>query len=366
MAMKKVLILGKLPPPYMGPAIATEIILNSSLKKNFEIIHLNTKVNETLTGIGQFSFRKIFRSYALYWQMIKIMWSQRPQLILIPFSQDTVPFIKDSIFIFIGKLFSGKVLLHLRGSNLQNWLNQSSVITQWFVRKMFRLSDGVIVLGNNLRYLFKDYYPEEKIFVVPNGCNYSLPVINKPASAIVHILYLANLQASKGIEDVLLALAELKRQKIEGFDLTVIGMWRNEEFKGKCMKLIEDHQLPVTVFPPKSGNEKMAAMCSSDIFVFTPREPEGHPWVIVEALACGLPVISTDQGAIVESVLDGKNGFIVNNNAPDEIAGKIKLLMKDNALRKQMGAESRRHYEENFTEDKMVERLTATFNKVIA
>ena len=181
----------------------------------------------------------------------------------------------------------------------------------------------------------------------------------------MHILYLANLQASKGIEDVLLALAELKRQNVEGFELTVIGMWRNEEFKIKCLKMIDEFQLPVTVFPPKSGNEKMAAMCSSDIFVFTPREPEGHPWVIVEALACGLPVISTDQGAIVESVLDGKNGFIVKKNAPFEIAEKIKLLMKNDDLRKWMGAVSRKHYEDNFTEEKMVERLTGTFNKVI-
>ena len=73
MSEKKVLILGKLPPPYMGPAIATEIILNSSLKEHFEVIHLNTKVNESLTGIGQFSLKKIFKSYAIYWEMIGIM-----------------------------------------------------------------------------------------------------------------------------------------------------------------------------------------------------------------------------------------------------------------------------------------------------
>ncbi len=365
MAKKKILILGKLPPPYMGPAIATEILLNSSLKENFELIHLNTKVNETLSGIGKFSIKKIFRSYSLYRKMIKIMSSRKPELILIPFSQDTIPFIKDSAFIIIAKLFGGKVLLHLRGSNLQNWLNQSSRLTGAFVKRMFRTSDGVIVLGNNLRYLFRNYFPENKIFVVPNGSNYNLPVINKKDNNIVRVLYLANLQASKGIEDVLLALVELKNQNVNGFELHVTGMWRNEEFKSKCMKLIDDHQLPVFVFPPKSGNDKMEVLCSSDIFVFTPREPEGHPWVIVEALACALPVISTDQGAIVESVVDGKNGFIVSKNAPHEIAEKIKLLMNDIVLRKQMSAASRKHYEENFTEEKMVERLTRTFNEVI-
>ena len=297
--------------------------------------------------------------------MIGIMRSRRPSLILIPFSQDTIPFIKDSVFIIIARLFSSKVLLHLRGSNLQNWLRQSSSITRWFVRRIFRLSHGVIVLGNNLRYLFRDYFPDDKIFVVPNGCNFNLPRVQKPADGIIHILYLANLQASKGIEDVLLALAELKKQNVSGFELKVIGMWRNEEFRIKCMKLIEENSLPVTVFPPKSGNEKMAEMCTSDIFVFTPREPEGHPWVIVEALAAGLPVISTNQGAIVESVLEGLNGFIVPENSPAAIAERIKQLMNDETLRRKMSAASRKHYEENFTERSMVERLTAAFNQVI-
>ena len=365
MAKKKVLILGKLPPPYMGPAIATEILLRSSLRNTFEIIHLNTKVNESLEGIGKWSFAKVSRSYAIYWQMIKIMKAQRPDLILVPFSQDTIPFIKDSVFIIIAKIFRGKVLLHLRGSNLENWLRQSAALTRWFVKKIFSSTDGVIVLGNNLRYLFKKYFAPEKIFVVPNGSNYSIPVVNKSPGGIVHVLYLANLQASKGIEDVLLAVKELKKQHVGGFELRVVGLWRNEEFKNKCMSLIESENLPVSVFPPKSGAEKMAALGEADIFVFTPREPEGHPWVIVEALASGLPVISTDQGAIVESVLDGKNGFIVKKNAPVEIAEKILLLVKDEALRKQMSKESRNHYIQNFTEEKMVERLTNTFNAVI-
>ncbi|MEO8087595.1 MAG: glycosyltransferase family 4 protein [Bacteroidota bacterium] len=365
MTKKKVLILGKLPPPYMGPAIATEILLRSSLRNVFEIIHLNTKVNESLDNIGKFSFGKIFRSYAIYWRMIKIMKSQKPDLVLVPFSQDTVPFIKDSFFIIIAKLFHGKVLLHLRGSNLENWLNKSTALTRWFVGKMFSRTDGVIVLGNNLRYLFKKYFSPEKIFVVPNGSNYRIPVVNKFPGKSIHILYLANLQASKGIEDVLLAMKELKQRDVDGFELKVIGLWRNNEFKKKCMDMIEADQLPVTVFPPKSGDEKMSALSEADIFVFTPREPEGHPWVIVEALASGLPVISTDQGAIVESVLEGKNGFIVNNNSPVQIAEKLLLLVKDEALRKQMSMESRRHYTANFTEEKMVERLTNTFNEVI-
>lgn len=83
-------------------------------------------------------------------------------------------------------------------------------------------------------------------------------------------------------------------------------------------------------------------------------------------MAAGLPVISTDRGAIAESVLDGQNGFIVPVQNPHALSSKLKMLIQDTFLRDRMGKESRRLYEENFTEEKMVERLSETFEKVMA
>jgi glycosyltransferase involved in cell wall biosynthesis len=115
----------------------------------------------------------------------------------------------------------------------------------------------------------------------------------------------------------------------------------------------------------KSGEQKLKCFSNADIFIFPPREPEGHPWSIVEAMAAGLPVISTDKGAITESVIDGVNGFIVNSASPEELAERIKLLIEGEALRKKMGEQGRNIYLQNFTEEKMVESLTEVFNRVI-
>ena len=79
---------------------------------------------------------------------------------------------------------------------------------------------------------------------------------------------------------------------------------------------------------------------------------EGHPWVIVEALAAGLPIISTDRGAIIESVIDGYNGYIVNPKRPKEIAEKIIKLTDDKDLRDQMSINSLNVYKEKFTSTK--------------
>ena len=95
MSKPKVLILGKLPPPYMGPAIATEILLKSDLKDHFELIHVNTKANDSLTTLGKWNLSKLFRNLVIYLRMIVLILKKRPQLVLIPISQTTTGFLKD-------------------------------------------------------------------------------------------------------------------------------------------------------------------------------------------------------------------------------------------------------------------------------
>lgn len=363
---KKIIVLGKLPPPYMGPSIATEIILNSSLKNHFDLIHIDTKANESLRTLGKWRIKKIIKNNAIYFRLWKTVFKFSPDLVWIPISQTTVGFIKDSIFIIIARMSGKKVMLHLRGSDFKNWIqNKASFFTRWYVKRILKSTQGIIVLGNNLRYLFEDYFPVGKIFVVPNGANYEIQVADKNLKGPVKIIYLGNLQASKGIEDVLDSLVILINNYQKIFKVIIIGGWRNENTRIKCLKQIEENKLPITFYPPEIDREKFTHLASSDIFVFTPREPEGHPWVIVEAMAAGLPIISTDRGAIVESVLHEKNGFIVEPKHPEQIAEKLNLLIEDIALRKKLGDESRRLYFENFTEARMVERLTNAFNAVL-
>jgi colanic acid/amylovoran biosynthesis glycosyltransferase len=83
-------------------------------------------------------------------------------------------------------------------------------------------------------------------------------------------------------------------------------------------------------------------------------------------MAAGLPVISTNQGAITESVIDGVNGFIVEKRNVESIAEKILFLCNHDDTRKRMGAESRRLYEQEFTESRLVDRMTGVFHAVLA
>jgi len=363
MKLPKVLILGKLPPPYIGPAIATEIILKSKLNDQFELIHLDTAINKDLTTFGKWNPGKVLRNIGIYGKMKWLLLTKRPQLVLIPISQTTTGFFKDSLFILIAWFFRKKIIVQLRGSNFKSWIESTSNLNRAYVKFILKRSKGVIVLGNKLRYLFKGIFDEKKIFVAPNGADYTFPP--KQSSEKVKILYLSNLLASKGVVDVVKAAELLMEQGEFNFSLDMIGEWYREEDRMACEGILKNKNLPIHFHSVKSGQEKMQFLANADIFVFPPREPEGHPWAVIEAMAACLPVISTDKGAITESVLDTLNGFIVEPSQPKQIAGKIKTLMHDPALRKNMGETSRKLYLSNFTEEKMVEKLSGVFKNIL-
>lgn len=357
-----ILILGKLPPPIIGPAIATHIILNSSLKDRFNLIHFDTRINDDVATMGKWSLGKLFKIFKLYRRYKAVIKKEQPDLILVPISQTTMGFVKDAPFIRIGAKHA-KVAVQLRGSNFKNWLASTNGFTNSFVRKTLKKCAGVIVLGNNLRDLFADYFAEEQIFVVPNGGNYAL---QPKKEEDLTVLYLANFLPSKSFDDVLKALVILKEKGITNFKMNAAGAWDNETFKQQCLAIIKENQLGhVTLYPPQTGAAKMQLFADADVFVFCPKMPEGHPWVIVEAMANGLPIIGTDQGAIIESVIEGENGFIVPAEQPLVIAERLEQLIKNEELRKQFSEQSKTYYSANFTEQKMVNNLEEVFNSIL-
>lgn len=360
-----VIIMGKLPPPYMGPAIATKIILESELNNDFTLVHVDTTINTDLRNMGKWSGDKAGKNLRICRNLISAINKHDPDLILIPVSQSTTGFLKDSLYILIAAAMRRKVILQLRGSDFRRWFDTSSVLTRSYIKSILQKTKGMIVLGNNLKYLFKGLYNDEQIFVVPNGADYTLPVRTRIDDSLVRIVYLGNLQSSKGIEDVIHATVILDKTHQGKYEVEVIGGWRNEATRIHCQAMVSEHHLPVKFFSQEESKNKLQHLVNSDVFLFPPREPEGHPWVIVEAMAAGLPVISSDQGAITESVIDGENGFIIPASDPHGIAEKLKVLIDNPGLRQRMGAESRKSYLQKFTGKNLAVNMSRTFMAVI-
>jgi phosphatidylinositol alpha-1,6-mannosyltransferase len=74
-------------------------------------------------------------------------------------------------------------------------------------------------------------------------------------------------------------------------------------------------------------------------------------------LAAGLPVVTTDRGAIRETVVDGKTGFVLDDPRPEELADRILLLLGDPELRRQMGEAARAHHRAEYSQEIADRRL---------
>lgn len=362
MEKPRILILGKLPPPYIGPALATQIILSSDLQKSYELQHFDTALNKSVSDFGKVRIGKLADLQGKYKAYRKVLKEYQPDLVLIPIGQTSAGFFKDVPFIRLAALSKAKTLLHLRGSAFKTWYEGLDVFRKKVVAKSVSRADGAIVLGENLRSMFDDFFRPKNIHVVPNGADYSFPERN---SAHLQITYIANYLPGKGLKELLQALKGLEdRADLPEFKFKAFGAWDSEEYRRECTELAND--LPfVELHDSISGDAKWQELSNTDIFVFTPKHPEGHPWSIVEAIAAGVPVVSTNRGAISQSVKNGENGFLLNDPVPGEIEEKLATLLTDENLRTEMGGESRSLYERKFTAAALVSNLDRSFKATL-
>jgi len=99
----------------------------------------------------------------------------------------------------------------------------------------------------------------------------------------------------------------------------------------------------------------------SDIFAFAPIWDEGFGLPAVEAMAAGLPVVTSRSGTLVETVIDGKTGILVEKNNASELAQALLLLLNDDDLRETMGRAGRQRALRHFTWDKIAEDMHARY-----
>lgn len=102
-----------------------------------------------------------------------------------------------------------------------------------------------------------------------------------------------------------------------------------------------------------------------DIFVLSSKS-EGFSLTLLEAMASGLPVVSTDVGGNREIVVDSQTGFLVPPDNIDLFAKKLGRLTVDRALARQMGREGRKRVEEMFSLRRMVARYEKAYSKILS
>jgi glycosyltransferase involved in cell wall biosynthesis len=96
-----------------------------------------------------------------------------------------------------------------------------------------------------------------------------------------------------------------------------------------------------------------------------PSYEEGLPYVIIEAMLSGLPVISTSVGGIPEVVKDGVNGFLINPGDYKSLADRIIYLCCDEQLRLSIGNSNREEAQLLYSQEIIFRELEDIYDKLI-
>ena len=212
-------------------------------------------------------------------------------------------------------------------------------IKRKMIESVINSSDKVVTLNEGMRnYLYERGFRTDAI--IPNAM--SLKGLKNGGEG-GFILYAGRLVPHKRVDDLIKAYSEISGDFKE--ELVVIGSGPCEKkLKSYAISLGLEKRVRFVPFLPRSKYRSYLSKCR--IFIL-PSAAEAFGVVIIEAMACGKPVIARKIIGPEDIIIHGHNGFLFENS--DELKKYLQLLLSDEKLRKKLGSNARRTVETKYT-----------------
>jgi glycosyltransferase involved in cell wall biosynthesis len=228
-------------------------------------------------------------------------------------------------------------------------------------KEMFDYAAAIIVVSKDMeKKLIELGAPAQKIFVNVYGVNTDDFNQTFPGSAPPLLLGVGRFVEKKAPYLTILAFQKVL-EKIPEAKLILAG---TGELYDLCQKIIESLNLSHAIDLRGEVKHKEVAFLFQRARAFVQHslvpacgDSEGTPVAILEAGACGLPVVSTFHAGIPDVVINGETGFLVNEGDIDGMADFMLQLLSNPALADKMGAKARKHIIENYTMEKSIGKL---------
>ena len=359
----KILMIGPFYPPVSGVSSANETLLQA-LGQRYPVDHVNMGYPELEEDLGKFSIKKMARTLRSYSKIYKVA---SARVVYMTPGQSFLGVVKYSPFLVLSKLMGKKTLVHVHGDHLRR---QYEKLKGWKKKAFSAVLSGFdqgIVLSDSLRKNLEPFLPEDKISVVHNFVDHdilkgvdSAVVANKDTSKL-RILFLSNLMRQKGILDLLKALLILKQKGVL-FKAVLAGELEAGS-SDQVLSLVDQLEGQVTYAGILRGRAKLDELAKANVFVLpTFYEMEGQPMALLEAMAAGNIVITTEHAGIPDIFVAGKNGFYVSKQDPSDLADKLMELSKNLPECRHIMTTNHLETKENYT----VEAFVRSIEKRIA
>lgn len=256
-----------------------------------------------------------------------------------------------------------RVVCTVHGSDISIYPHFNFIIRA-MTKYVLRNADRIICVSEYLREKALLLEPAAKAVTIKNGTDierFKADRANKESAAgEITFLYVGNVLKLKGLPDLVEAFTIIKRDN-QRMRLLVVGRYTDadfpfskEEWAAKSVELIGE--VP---------NEAISGyMNTADVFVL-PSHSEGLPTVMLEAMACKLPMIMTKVGGIPEVLSDGISALLI---APGDVDGLVKAMNRlaaDSLLRKTLSDAAYEYLLANLTWERNVAEIVNAYNQAL-
>src|SRR3989344_1748865 len=266
-------------------------------------------------------------------------------------------------------IFSGKLVVQFRGEDITEFVKQKG---EKVYGKLFKEADCFMPVCDYLgERAIALGCPKDKISVLRSGINckrfiYSERVI--PSTGFIRIAIVGRLVGKKGIEYAIRAFSILKKRGYKA-ELLIVG---DGPLRMRLQELSKELNVDKSVvfFGAKNHDEVVEILNKAHLFVAPSvisknGNEEGIPNVLKEAMAVGLPVVSTYHAGIPELVQDGISGFLVSERDTQSLADKLGYLIDHPEIWIRIGRSGRRFIEKDYNIEKLNKELVDIYRKLI-
>ncbi len=364
--MKKILMVGPVPPPTGGIASVMEDIIHSELASEYSFeLFPRPDFEQSITRTIP---RNIARTKQLFSFFFKL-W--RGNYSLVHIHSPDGAFRSTILFILLARLARTNILVHMHGTGWDEFYTKRSSFTKFYTRIGLRIAPRIIVLYSLWAENIRKLCPTAVVLVIRNLLHDQAPPGPSEVQVVKEqlglteehfvVLTIGYVGWRKGSFVILNAVPQATSQD-NSVRFVLVG---SEEFPGEMVQLVEqmneNNLVPWVTFTGEVERNKTAIFYSiADVYLL-PSFIEGMPISIIEALRSGLPVISTRIGGIPDMIENGVSGFLINPGISNEIAEAVLLLRRDPELRKRLAAGARRAFEEKFEFSRGIEEIRAAY-----
>lgn len=258
-----------------------------------------------------------------------------------------------------------KTLVNVWGSDIYDFPKQNLLknrIIEKNLSKINYIASTSNAMGNEIKKYLKI---DKKINIVPFGINTSIfAPKNKEQKNKKELIIgiVKSLEEIYGIEYLIRAFKILTEQNKQ-LKLVIYGEGKlKQSLKNLTKELKIEHHVE---FKGYISNSLVPEVLNKiDIFV-VPSNSESFGVSAVEAMACGIPVVASDADGFNEIIENGKTGYIVPKRNEKELAKKIDLLVKDEALRNKIGKQGRIKVKSTYEWEKNVDKMVEIYERII-